>query len=87
MAPKTAVPNEPPIMRKKVALDVATPEILVGDGVLHGHHQHLHDQAEADAEDEHVGRHRPTHPCASPMSDMRYAPIVMQAVPTIGKIL
>jgi hypothetical protein len=29
-------------------------ELLVRHGVLHGHHEHLHDEAHADAEDEHV---------------------------------
>ena len=59
MAPKTAVPNEPPIMRKNTELLVATPEVLVGHRVLHGDHEHLHDQPHADAEDEHVAGQDP----------------------------
>ena len=42
--------------RKNVAPEVAMPRSPYGDGVLHREHEHLHDQAQTQAEDEHVQR-------------------------------
>ena len=50
----TETPMDPPIERKNVAAEVAVPSCSVGHGVLHGEHEHLHDQPEPDAEHEHV---------------------------------
>ena len=59
IAPKIATPNEPPIWRKNVADEVATPISRGEHGVLHGEHEHLHHDAEAEAEHEHAERDPP----------------------------
>jgi hypothetical protein len=46
--PKIAAPNVPPIDRKKVADDVATP--VAGKRTPHGQHDDPHDQSDPDAE-------------------------------------
>ena len=40
IAPRTAVPADPPIRRNSVAPDVATTEIAIVDGILHGDDEH-----------------------------------------------
>jgi hypothetical protein len=55
MAPKMATPIEPPIWRKRVEPELATPRYFVVDGVLGGEHEHLDDQPEAEPEHEHGG--------------------------------
>ena len=47
----TAVPRVPPIWRKNVTDEVATPISRGGDSVLHGQDERLHVAAEADAQD------------------------------------
>ena len=47
------------------------PQLLVGDGVLDRHDQHLHDQAQPEAEDDHVRRRWSTRRWSRPISDMR----------------
>ena len=54
MAPKTATPNDPPIDRKNVALEVAVPRCSCGGDVHDDHDEHLHDEADAESDDEHV---------------------------------
>ena len=49
-APNSATPTEPPTDRKKVTVEVATPEVGDRRLVLGGQDQDLHDQADADAE-------------------------------------
>ena len=45
-------PKAPPMVRKNVAVDVATPELRVWYRVLDGHDQDLHDQADAQPGDD-----------------------------------
>ena len=54
IAPNTDTPIEPPIWRKSVEPEVATPRQLVVDRVLGGEHEHLHHHPEPEAEHEHV---------------------------------
>ena len=54
IAPKIAVPNAAPIVRKNVIPDVATPSSPMGHGVLRREHEHLDEAAEPGAEDDHV---------------------------------
>ena len=56
MLPKRATPNAPPIERKKVAERRRDAQLVVGDGVLDGDHEHLHDESHAEAEHDHVDR-------------------------------
>ena len=56
IAPKIAVPNDPPIDRKNVAPGGRDAQLAVRHAVLHDDDQHLHDAADAHAEHEHVRR-------------------------------
>ena len=85
IAPKTAMPNEPPTERKNVAAEVATPR-SPRPRVLHRYHQHLDYQAQAEPEHEEV--EIVTTVTWSPTTcDSSYIHTASSPVPTIGKIL
>ena len=88
IAPRIAVPTEPPIERNSVAPEVATPSSSYGDRVLHGEHEHLHHHAEPEAEHEHVDRGAAAVLVpASIVRQQRTCPTHATAVPAIGHAL
>ena len=87
IAPKRAIPIEPPICRNRIDPDGGDAHQLLVDRVLDGEHQHLHDHPDPDAR-------RPACSAAAvqielpvPSRESRSRPTVMTNVPTIGKTL
>ena len=87
IAPKIGTPIVPPIERKRVAVEVATPRLRVLDGVLHREDEHLHHEPEAEPEDGHVQVGGEL--CSSRRRGGRAgrARATVSAVPMIGKTL
>ena len=83
IAPKIAVPKEPPMDRKNRRPEVATPSSEHGR-VLHDEHEYLHHATEAHAEHEHVQR-CDEQALPAPIRDKSRSPMVIRPVPTIGK--
>ena len=54
MVPKIATPNAPPTERKNVAVEVATPMSCGRTSFWTTRIEHLHDEPDADPDDEHV---------------------------------
>jgi hypothetical protein len=65
IAPKSATPIEPPTWREERRSGGGDSQLLVGDSVLYGEHEHLHDHSQAETEHDHVQRDPPDR-CVHP---------------------